>query len=154
MKKLVVMSDTHGRRDEIMRVIKKHPDADALIHLGDQNSDMTHPARFFCGEIYMVSGNCDVIKDYPAERMVNLDGYQLLLCHGHKYNVKFGMLQIAYAASEKNADIVLFGHTHTRCNRYNNGIFFFNPGALLSGSYGILVIDGGIKAYFDNINSI
>ena len=70
-----------------------------------------------------------------------------MICHGHKYNVKSGYLNIQMAALEKEVDAVMFGHTHRVFYDYHNGLFIFNPGSVgapvfgVPASYGIIYID-------------
>ena len=58
-----------------------------------------------------------------------------------------GYLNIEYGAKEKQADEVLFGHTHQAFYNHHNGLVMLNPGSigfavLNPASYGLLVIDG------------
>ena len=87
-----------------------------------------------------------------AETVLDLDGHRLFLTHGHKYGVKGGTGNLVYRALEKECDIVLYGHTHEREDRYipfedrDGGIHIFNPGSISrpyfgdSASCGILEI--------------
>ena len=38
--KILVMSDSHGRRDLVKKCIEQHPDVQAVFHLGDLASDV------------------------------------------------------------------------------------------------------------------
>ena len=38
--KILVMSDTHGKRTRVFNIIKEHRDADALFYLGDGEADL------------------------------------------------------------------------------------------------------------------
>jgi hypothetical protein len=45
----------------------------------------------------------------------------------------------------EKADIVLFGHTHMPESIYKDGIYYFNPGSLKEGCYGVVdITDNGI----------
>src|SRR5699024_9790785 len=41
-----------------------------------------------------------------------LGGLNILLTHGHLLRVKENLMTIQYAAREKEAEVLLFGHTH------------------------------------------
>ncbi len=64
--------------------------------------------------------------------------------HGHKYGVKSGRGRLYQAAVEKEAQLVLFGHTHEAEEFTMEGIRFFNPGSVGRGmerTYGVLYIE-------------
>lgn len=44
----------------------------------------------------------------------------------------------------KDADVIVFGHSHVPMNEIIDGILFFNPGQARE-SFGILTIDGEVK---------
>ena len=129
--KILVMSDSHGRRDLVKKCIEQHPDVQAVFHLGDVTSDMkgmeeSFPAiRFYC-----VRGNCDFGSDVPLERIVTLDGTRMLLTHGHAHGVNYSVTHLVGIAKQKDVKIALFGHTHVPFNKYLDGIYVLNPGSL------------------------
>jgi putative phosphoesterase len=75
-------------------------------------------------------------------------GKKIFITHGHMYNVKSTLYELANEAISQKADIVLFGHTHNRYSEYRDEIHFLNPGSLhgYGASYGFVDIteDGGI----------
>ena len=57
------------------------------------------------------------------------------------YNVKFGYENIIAEAKRRNADIVLFGHTHNQYTEYLDGLYIMNPGSVgMNGDYGVIDI--------------
>lgn len=150
MKKLMVVSDTHGRVDYCIDQIGKHPEVNAIIHLGDTVRDAEFIKKFTTKPIYMVRGNNDWTDfDTPEERILELEGHRLLLVHGHKQNVYWGYDRLVKRAKEVGADIVLFGHTHMYYGEYHGKILLVNPGALsyarggdFRTSYVLLTLDG------------
>ena len=56
-------------------------------------------------------------------------GKKIFITHGHLYNVKYTLNNLYYAAREKNADIVCFGHTHNPMSEYVDGLYVLNPGS-------------------------
>ena len=129
--KILVMSDSHGRRDLVMKCIQQHPDVQVVMHLGDLVRDIADMEQSFPDKrFYYVRGNCDFGSDVPAERLVTLEGTGILLTHGHAHGVKYGPEGLVGCARKKEAKIALFGHTHVPCNEYHNGIYVLNPGSL------------------------
>lgn len=138
--KLLVISDVHGRRDAVERVLTQHGDAATVIFLGDGLREVedvadSHPQRSFL----TVPGNCDFAALQPAARLEILGGKRFFITHGHKYNVKYGLYTLELAARERQADVVLFGHTHVPLEDYADGLYMLNPGSLgYEGSYGLV----------------
>ena len=146
MKKLLVLSDSHGNIDNMVFAVKKTA-PDMIIHLGDCWSDAVGLAEEF-PEIPMahVPGNCDFSME-ETEKILEIEGQRILICHGHTYNVKSNYLTLEYAAHEKNVTIALFGHTHKVFYDKHNGLLLMNPGSIgapgwgTPPSYGILELD-------------
>lgn len=143
--KFIVISDSHGRYERITRVMDMHRDADALIFLGDGISDLERAQAYTRGmTVFAVRGNCDsfspVLRDAPEnELLLNFEGYRLFLLHGHTRGVKYSLSNAVCAAAEREADILLFGHTHEPIEKYmpeddsclrSKPLRVFNPGSL------------------------
>ncbi len=139
---VLVISDVHGRRDAVERVLEKHADVRTVLFLGDGLREVEgvadgHRSRTFI----MVPGNGDFASMLPPARLEILGGKRVFLTHGHKYNVKYGLYTIEMAARERGADIVVFGHTHQPLREYVDGLYMLNPGSLGYGeTYGLLDI--------------
>lgn len=142
--KLLVISDTHHTIENAVNLIKKH-NPDYVLHLGDMCADCAELQRIFPNKIILsVMGNNDFPQRYPDipyERTFSLGGKKFFMCHGHKYNVKFGLERLYFKSGEIDADIVLFGHTHGKYLEKDNGRIFMNPGSVRS--YGIIEIENG-----------
>ncbi len=141
MKRLLIISDSHGNKEGILRAVEAAGEIDAVVHLGDFDRDTV------ClrgrTRVYSVRGNCDIGSVNKEERLVSFAGRRILMVHGHKQRVKQGLLTLGFYAQEKNADAVLYGHTHIPKEALNGGVLLYNPGALsgMRPSYGILEID-------------
>ena len=122
----------------------EHPDADAVIFLGDGLRDAV---RVFCGcekTVAAVCGNCDSSGDFEAAKAIgaalpeitlDIGGVRVMCAHGHRYGVKSGLSRIAEAAIRaRGAGLVLFGHTHVPIEVHLDGALLFNPGSIASGS--------------------
>ncbi|MCM0650731.1 metallophosphoesterase [Clostridium swellfunianum] len=127
--KIAVISDTHRHRYSLNQIVKLIDDTDMLIHLGDNVEDVETFQANYKGKIINVRGNCDFTSFTPAERLEEIEGKKVYITHGHRYDVKYGLLKLKYRAKEVGADIVLFGHTHEFTEIYEDGIWFINPGS-------------------------
>lgn len=124
-----VISDTHRNASCIEQLEGKIKALDLLIHLGDNVDDVTIIQKYYSGRIINVKGNCDFSTSTPNDRVEDICGKRIFLTHGHKYNVKEGLLKLRYKAIETGADIVLYGHTHMGEVDFEEGIWYINPGS-------------------------
>lgn len=139
--KILVLSDSHGDVENMyLAVARVKPDR--IIHLGDGwREAQLLQTRFPALPLERVPGNCDFVHGEPLERIVPLQGHRVLLCHGHTLHVKSGLLTALYTAREREADVLLFGHTHTPLVDYRDGVWLLNPGSIgssFSPTYGVL----------------
>ena len=142
MTKLLVLSDSHGGRTAIERVLmKESKNIDALIFLGDGLRDLELTLTLYPKlRAYSVAGNCDYGALEPTDGLAAFDGVVIFYTHGHMYGVKYDLDTLADAASARGAEVALFGHTHNpgSCGRCYTG----------PDTYGILTLDGGkVTAY-------
>ena len=158
--RLLVVSDIHGRLERLSRVLDDHKNIDALIFLGDGLSDLERADAYSRGfTVFAVKGNCDGFSFMSRARVeeemtFSFDGYKFLIMHGHTRGVKHSLTNAIYAASEREADVLLFGHTHEPLEKYipadddgaiKKPLYVFNPGSLGSsgdgwGYYGLIEI--------------
>lgn len=146
---LLIVSDSHGSKDGLRKVLAAHPKADFLLFLGDGLTDLAAVRQTSpCPMVYEVRGNCDFDKSVPADRLITLGGLLVFLTHGDGYQVKLTTQPLRRAAAQRGADLVLFGHTHSPYYAYTDGIYLFNPGSISSPrvgrpTYGLLTIEEG-----------
>lgn len=136
------------------RAIRSHSDAEAIIHCGDGEMDVEYAKRNFPDRAFLnVKGNCDWGSSLDPTLEITLEGKKIFVTHGHLYNAKMGLQNLIYAGKEKNADIVLYGHTHISMNEYIDGMYVMNPGSChgYGATYGI--IDISDKGILTNIAS-
>lgn len=141
--KILVLSDSH-RVMRFMEQAVSQERPDYIIHLGDYTRDADALRRSF-PEIPLASirGNCDFDADRPEQLVGDWGGVRLLLTHGHRYNVKTGLLRLSFAAKEAQVDVALFGHTHCAFCELHNDVWLLNPGSCGAGqpSYGLIRIE-------------
>lgn len=123
-----VVSDTHGNLARAGKLIREMGELDLLLHAGDYYRDAAALAGMLNLPVRAVVGNCDLGAREPAEECIEVAGWRLFLCHGHRYRVKLGYLPLFYRAQEIGADLVVFGHTHRAEEFTRGGIRFLNPG--------------------------
>lgn len=126
MNKVLILSDSHGLTDEMTEIINRHH-VDHVIHCGDSELKDSNP---IFNDVIVVAGNCDVFGSFPSHENLELNGLQFLVTHGHLYGVKRGLLNLAYHAQEKGAQVVCFGHTHIADAEKISGQLFINPGSI------------------------
>ncbi|MCY6957039.1 metallophosphoesterase [Clostridium brassicae] len=124
-----VVSDTHRDKTILPMVVKSLEDVDLIIHLGDNVQDVEEIKKIYKKNIINVKGNCDFGNKCPEEIFKEIEGVKFFITHGHKYDVKYNILNLKYRAEELGADVALFGHTHLSGIEYENGIWFVNPGS-------------------------
>jgi len=161
--KLLVLSDVHGNREQVIKILRQeasHPSSrpDYLIFLGDglrEIDELAYYSEFSWLPVLSVRGNCDFFgaADTPELREWTVEGYRVLLMHGHRFEVKAGLSRATAFAVSKGADLVLYGHTHAACEtRLSAGdtvngmtlsrpLVLFNPGSAgYGGEYGIVTL--------------
>ena len=97
MTKLLVLSDSHGGRTAIERVLMKESKSiDALIFLGDGLRDLELALTLYPKlRAYSVAGNCDYGALEPTDGLAAFDGVVIFYTHGHMYGVKYDLDTLA-----------------------------------------------------------
>lgn len=144
MQQIIVMSDSHGLVHEIGMICDRH-NANKVFHCGDSELKREHP---MLQEITVVEGNCDITKQFNQDEIINVEGVRFLMTHGHLYNVKKNLTSLSYRASEVEADIVCFGHSHVVYAEQDEHHLYINPGSIhfpripTVPTYVVLTVDG------------
>ncbi|MEY8426467.1 metallophosphoesterase [Lachnospiraceae bacterium 46-15] len=128
--KVLIVSDTHRRDENLERVLEREKPIDCLIHLGDVEGSEDYIREIAGCETHIVSGNNDFFCDLPREEEFMLRGYKVLLTHGHYYYVTVDLHEIRKMAVNRGIDIVMFGHTHRPLLEKSEETFLLNPGSL------------------------
>ncbi|MCI9121212.1 MAG: metallophosphoesterase [Oscillibacter sp.] len=142
--KILVFSDSHGNVNHMVQAAALE-NPRLIFHLGDGWRDAERlQSRFPDIPLEQVPGNCDFRSSEPSELLLNIEGFRILLCHGHKYGVKQSLIGAGLAAEELNLDLFLFGHTHKPLVDRRGKTWFLNPGSIgdrAAPSYGILILE-------------
>ncbi|MBQ9131912.1 MAG: YfcE family phosphodiesterase [Clostridia bacterium] len=115
---LLIFSDSHGRTEGMELALRRQLRVpDAVLFLGDGLRDIGS-MELGRSDLYEVTGNCDWFSCFcqegnsPTERVISMEGHQILMTHGHLFGVKGGYGALLSHALEVGADIVISGHTH------------------------------------------
>ncbi|MEG0565228.1 MAG: metallophosphoesterase [Hungatella sp.] len=133
--KILIVSDTHRKDDNLRTVIEKTSPIDVMIHLGDAEGSeddieqWLHQINENC-LLYMVLGNNDFFSSLDREKEIRLGKYRVLITHGHYYRVSMGPEILAEEAKNRGCDIVMYGHTHRPFLSTIQGVTVLNPGSL------------------------
>lgn len=127
--KIGVLSDTHRMNRFIDKTIPYLQDCELIIHAGDNVIDSKYIHKMTNIGMMAVKGNCD-FENIEAELFFEIEGKNIFVCHGDSYGVKYGTHELEAKAKELNADIVVFGHTHTPLIKEKDNILYINPGSV------------------------
>ncbi len=141
MKTFVIVSDTHSNTRPLSKIADVMKESDYVIHLGDHDSDMLFLKRVLGDKLHTVKGNCD---GGGNDKIIEIDGYKILLTHGDKYRVKNSLFELSLKAKELGVNAVFYGHTHNAKIEVIDGVTFINPGNMQDyTSYCYAVLTGG-----------
>ena len=119
MKRIVVLSDTHGLlRPEVLSCLSQ---ADAIIHGGDINTQAIVDTLQGFAPLYIVRGNND--KEWaaglPHSLTFAIEGIRFFLVH-NKRDVPPDL---------SGVDVVVYGHSHKYACEERSGVLWLNPGS-------------------------
>ena len=129
-KKVLVISDTHGRTKNLEKILPLVQPIDQLLHLGDVGNDVDYIEVIAECPCCFVAGNNDFYSTLPRERLIKLNGVPIFMTHGHYHYVNARKDIIRSVAVQREARIALFGHTHVPYLEETEGLLLANPGSL------------------------
>lgn len=154
MKKIVVMSDSHGFHQMIDEVREREPDGDYYVHCGDSEAETQMMRHWLC-----VKGNNDWYSDFNDKIIFEAEDVKFLVTHGHRFGYSDRESRMIYALQESNCDVLLSGHTHVPMCKEVDGYILINPGSttLPRGgsprSYCVIIVNGKkISVDFKNLD--
>ena len=130
MMRILVISDTHGELKNLKRILKEDNEFDLCVHLGDYENSKADIMQLLNCSVEFVQGNNDYDYGEAKEKLIDIGGYKVFMTHGHRYRLFMGVTNLLYAAQERQADIVMFGHVHSPCVENYGDILVINPGSL------------------------
>lgn len=154
---ILVVSDDHGIEGfdfAYQQAKRKFGEIDLVLHAGDSlQSEEYYRNKIECA-FKGVAGNSDFLScDMPWEQIVDCAGHKIWLTHGDRYS---SVQNLMYAGQQRNADIIVFGHTHKAEQKMCKDPFMMliNPGSLTRprggryGSYAVLTIGESVDVTF------
>lgn len=139
--KVLVFSDSHGRKELVDRMLSKEPDCKEVIFLGDGLSDVEWAKEFYPEKRFtVVKGNNDWSYNISTEAYRYFDGVTVFATHGDKIDVRTTLFYLYKKAASVNASLALYGHTHVAksVTEATSGVTAVNPGALCDGKYCVI----------------
>ena len=119
MKRIVILSDTHGLlRPEVLDYLSQ---ADAIIHGGDINTKAIVDTLQGFAPLHIVRGNNDKewAEGLPHSLAFAIEGVRFFLVH-NKRDVP---------ADLSDVDVVVYGHSHKYACEDRSGVLWLNPGS-------------------------
>jgi putative phosphoesterase len=128
---LVVVSDTHARTDHRLsgRTLAAVREADVVVHAGDFNREPVLDAfQRVATELHGVVGNTDDpgIRDrLPVARTLDYGGLRFAVTHTREG----GPTALSLFGRERDADVVVSGHSHEPTLDVSGPVALLNPGS-------------------------
>lgn len=144
--KVLVFSDSHGRKELVDRMLSKEPDCNEVIFLGDGMSDVDWVKEFYPEKRFTcVRGNNDWSYNISTEAYKYFDGVTVFAAHGDRLEVRTTLFYLYKQAAAVNAKLALYGHTHVAktVTEATKGVTAVNPGALCDGKYCVIDFEKG-----------
>jgi putative phosphoesterase len=142
--KAIIFSDSHKNFQAMVDAMEREQNVSQIIHAGDVHRDVEDLMIMYPKlPVAFVKGNNDFwLPDVPDDRVFELGGVRIFLTHGHLYSVKASVAGVYKRASELDAHIAIYGHTHVPFKEEIGNVTLFNPGPASKG-YGVLEIENG-----------
>ena len=150
MKKILVLSDTHSLSLKRVEDIINKEKCDITVHCGDYGYSSDLMKKYFT---YFVDGNNDFFsKEGKQLEKFYVENFSFLVMHGHQVpRIKYRdwLNGIHRYASDKNVDVVLFGHSHHyEVKEFFDHMILANPGSIalpdnMQATYLVITINKG-----------
>ncbi len=82
--RILIVSDTHGKHDNLQKIFLTEEAFDLMLHLGDAEGGYEDILSLTPCPLHIVAGNMDGLSGLPEEKMLTLDGYRVWMRHGHQ----------------------------------------------------------------------
>lgn len=118
MKRVVILSDTHGLlRPQVLEHLSL---ADVVIHGGDINTQAIVDTLSGYAPLHIVRGNNDKewAEHLPLSLTFSIEGVHFFLVHNKK----------DVPADLHGVDVVVYGHSHKYSQEEKSGVLWLNPG--------------------------
>lgn len=120
-----LVGDTHARGGLPSWLTDGFLGVAVILHAGDVLAPEVLEELAGVAPVFVVRGNNDA-HPWPLERTFRWQGSTIRLLHGH---LGAATARQAARAGAKDADIVVYGHSHRSENTTEGGVLFVNPGS-------------------------
>ena len=119
MKRIIILSDTHGLL--CPEVLDYLSEADVIVHSGDINTQTIVDTLQRFAPLHIVRGNNDKewAEHLPHSHTFTVEGIRFFMVH-NKRDVPTDL---------SNVDVVIYGHSHKYTCENHDGVLWLNPGS-------------------------
>ncbi len=129
--RIVAFSDSHGSLGSVFKLFEQTAHStDLYLFAGDGLADVDSALLIYPKPVVRVAGNNDFFANEPPTRVFEEQGVKILLTHGNQDGARFGNEGLNRLATQNSCKILVYGHTHCRSLRQENGVWFVNPGSV------------------------
>ena len=79
--RILIVSDTHGRTNNLEWVLEKEKPLDLLVHLGDLEGSEDYIEAIAPCPVEIIAGNNDYFSDLPRQKIIDIGGYRTCLLY-------------------------------------------------------------------------
>ena len=116
--RVLVISDTHKKHENLKVILERVSPVDLVIHLGDAEGYEDYIGELCGCPLEIVAGNNDFFSSLPREKEIMAGNYRVFMTHGHYYYVGSGIEDLKREALARGADVAMFGHTAFGAGEY------------------------------------
>ena len=127
--KVLIVSDTHGRDENLEIAINREAPFDMLVHCGDVEGREFYIEALAECPCSIVSGNNDFFSDLPREDVIEVEGNKILVTHGHSTVYPWPLISWQKLPAQ-GMQCGFFGHIHVPVVEKEAGVLLVNPGSL------------------------
>ncbi len=124
-----ITGDTHGSKQTILKIVQYMLPLDLWLHTGDYSPDADLLEKLTEVPVIRVNGNCDRDGLAKPDEMLEHEGFNIWLTHGHRYFHHNEVSELAWWARRLEANIVVYGHTHVPMAKWYGDVLLVNPGS-------------------------
>lgn len=152
MKRIGIISDTHGYLEDIDTVLAATADADIhmWLHAGDLGDDARYMQAHTDVPVYAVRGNNDRVQPLePREQLIPLEDTYIYMTHGHEVSYYNRIQELLHIGKSMGARLIVAGHSHHHGEHRQGDALFVNPGSIAlprdhsGGTFAIVTYDEG-----------
>ena len=110
--RILVISDSHGKNDDVKQVIEQVGEIDMFIHLGDIERGPDYIRGLAGCECHMISGNNDYDINLPDTDSFMIGDKKVFITHGHRFYVGSGVERLRQYALDNGISEITLVHDY------------------------------------------